>query len=433
MANLPLSRIRVLDLTLIWAGPHAVMMLGDLGAEIIRVESTNHHITNTRGFVAKPTKELVGRLGYLGSLYADLDPKDQPWNRHAMFNSMGRNKKSMTVDMTTPEGRDILYDLIRISDVLVENQAMGMLARFGLGYQDARRLNPALIYMSMPIFGLSGPYKDYLGFGVNGDAMTGVLWQRGYPGQDISTAGVGNYMDAASGITASYAVMAALFERDRTGKGQFVEFCQLEHLVTQIGGPIMDAAMNGRALGSTGNRDPIRAPQGFYPCEGHDRWIAISVGADAEWASLCRALGQPALEHDTRFSDPFLRQANHDALDAIIGEWSRGMDARHAMEQLQQQGVPAGMAAQDPDLLEDPQLAAREFFHEKHHAATGTYRFPGHFYKMSATPPRFETPPPLLGEHNGYVYSDLLGKSSGEIQQLTERGHIGTSYTEHMK
>ena len=173
--TLPLSHIRVLDLTLIWAGPYAVTHLGDLGAEIIRVESLQHHITNTRGFVPWPkTKEEVLSLGYLGGMYADQDPGARPWNKHGMFNALGRNKKSMTVDMTRPDGVEIVHDLVKVCDVLVENNTVGLLERFGLDWETVHRINPAMVYVTMPIHGLSGPYHDYMGFGPNGEAIAGA-------------------------------------------------------------------------------------------------------------------------------------------------------------------------------------------------------------------------------------------------------------------
>ena len=437
MSGMPLSRVRVLDLTLIWAGPHAVMMLGDLGAEIVRIESTQHHITNTRGFVPRPSRETVQNLGYLGSLYADLDPKEAPWNRHAMFNSLGRNKYSMTVDLTKPEGRRIVHDLVKVSDVLVENQSVGLLRRFELDYETVRALNPTLVYLTLPVYGLSGPYADYMGFGTNGEAMAGVLSLRGYRNSDSTTAGIGNHMDATSGVAAAYAAMLGLMQRDQTGEGRLIEFAQVEHLIQQIGGPLMDAVMNNRAQTPLGNRDPVRAPQGVYRCKDEDRsddrWIALTVGADDEWTGLCTAIGRPELALDPRFEDMFVRSANHDELDEIIEEWSRGQEARLAAEILQRHGVPAGMVAQDFDVLEDPHLDARGFFHQIDHPEVGRHRYPGHTYRLSKTPLRFDSPPPLLGEQNDYVYRDLLGFGEAHIQRLTEAGHIGTAYADHVR
>lgn len=428
MRRLPLSRIRVLDLTLIWAGPYAVMQLADLGAEIIRVESCQHHITNTRGFVPAPTKDMVPKLGYLAGLYVDLDPGERPWNRFAMFNGIGRNKMSMTVDMARPEGRAIVHELVSLCDVLIENNTVGLLDRFGLDYPTVRRLNPTLVYVTMPIHGLSGPYVDYLGFGPNGEALSGILSLRSYEGDTYMTAGQGNHMDAVSGIIAAYAAIVGLRRRDLTGRGAFIEVAQVEHLVNQIGGPMMDAAMNRRAQGPTGNRDPVRAPQGVYRCKGSDRWIALSIGTDDEWANLCRAIGRPEMANNPTYAGNLARRRRHDAIDALITAWTSTQEARVAMETLQRHGVPAGMCADDRDAYEDPHLNDRGFFHWIEQRDCGRHRYPGHSYKLSKTPLRFDLPPPLLGEHNDYVYRHLLGKPEPEIQRLTELGHIGDRY-----
>ena len=431
--RLPLSRIRVLDLTLIWAGPAAVMLLADLGAEIIRVESCQHHITNTRGYVPRPAKDLLPHLGYLGALYADSDPKEDPWNRHGMFNSLGRNKRSMTIDITRREGLDVVRELVRVCDVLIENNAIGRVAAWGLGYEEARQLNPALVYVTMPIYGLSGPYSDYLGFGANGEAISGLFSIRGYEGAGPEWTGQGNHMDATSGIGAAYAAMAALYRRHRTGRGAFVEFAQMEHLVNQIGGPLMDAAMNRRVQTPLGNRDAVRAPQGTYRCLGEDRWVSLSVGADEEWAGLCHAIGRPDLADDQGFQGNMARHRRHDEIDDIIAAWATGRDSRDAMKLLQRHGVPSAMVADDADLHADPHLASRGFFHQIDHPSCGRHAYPGHPYKLSKTPLRFDQPPPLLGEHNGFVYGELLGKADAEIERLTELGHIGTAYAPQLR
>ena len=426
MRRLPLSRIRVLDLTLIWAGPYAVMTLGDLGAEIIRVESLQHHITNTRGFIPWPKSKEEVAPNVRG--YVDGEPGKRPWNRYAIFNSLGRNKLSMTADMTRREGREVLHELVKVCDILIENNSRGLLDTFSLDYATVNKINPTMIYITMPLFGLSGPYTNYMGFGSNGEAVSGVLSLRGHDPEDRMRMGGTNHMDLTSGIAAAYAALLGLYERDRSGKGRFIEVSQVEHLVHQIGGPMMDAAMNGRARAPLGNRDPVRAPQGVYPCRGADRWVALSVGTDEEWAGLCQALRRPELRSDPRYGSNRARQAHHDELDAAIGQWTMTRESGEAMEALQACGVPAAMVATDADVLEDPHLKARRFFHEMCQADSGTHRYPGHSFKLSRTPLRFDSPPPLLGEHNDYVYRELLGKPAEEIQRLTEEKHIGMDY-----
>ena len=428
-SRLPLSGIRVLDFTVIWAGPHGVMLLGDLGAEIFRVESCQHHITNTRGLYPNPTKELVARAD-LAANYPDGDPGERPWNRYAIFNGLGRNKLSLTTDLMRPEGRKVVHELVKVSDVLIENSAPGLLNRLELDYETVHALNPTLVYVSMPIFGLTGPYKDFTGFGGNAEGISGMGSLRGYRDSDPTGMGVSNHMDSVSGTAVAYATLVALHERRRTGRGQFVELGQLENLIQHVGGPLMDAAMNGRTQGPLGNRDAVRAPQGIYPCRGEDRWIAISVSSDEEWGSLCRVMGRSDLAQAPEYEGNLARQTRHDDLDALLSQWTSTRDPEELMPLLQQHGVPAGIVANDKDVFEDPHLDARGFFQEMEHPDCGRHRYPGHSFKYSRTPVRFDTPAPLLGQQNDYVYRQLLGYPEAEIQRLTELGHIGDSYSE---
>ena len=429
MAKLPLSNIRILDLSLVWAGPYSVMMLSDLGAEVIRVESLQHHITNTRGFLPWPkTKEVVAQLGTLGGAYVDKDPGERPWNRHAMYNSLARDRLSMTADMTREEGQAIVQELVKFCDVLIENNTPGLLKRFGMDYETVHKINPSMVYVTMPIFGLKGPYKDYVGFGTNGEAMSGMLSLRGYRDDTVMNAGNSNHMDSVSGIITAYATLMALYERERSGKGRLVEVSQIEHLVHQVGGAIMDAAMNGRNQAPLGNRDPVRAPQGVYPCIGSDRWVALSVGTDEEWAGLCAAIGRPDLAGEASLAGNLARQRRHDELDEAISAWSERYKPREAMEALQKYGVPSAMLSWDEDMSTDPHLQHRGFFHWKEHPEAGRHRYPGHTYKLSGTPLRFDLPPALLGQHNDFVYREMLGYPEAEIQRLKDEKHIGMDY-----
>ena len=191
----------------------------------------------------------------------------------------------------------------------------------------------------MPIFGLSGPHADFMGFGGNAEAMAGLGYLRSYLDSDPSTRGSSNHMDATSGPGVAYAALVALYERERTGRGQFIEFCQIEHLIQHLGGPLMDGAMNGRAQRALGNRDPVRAPQGIYRCRGEGR-IAVSVGTDEEWAGLCQAMGRPGLAQATEYAGNLARQTRHDELDGLLSGWTSTQESRELMGLLQRHGVP---------------------------------------------------------------------------------------------
>lgn len=429
--DLPLEGIRVVDLTLIWAGPFTTEMLGDLGAEVIRVESLRHLATNTRGMLARPTREQVLAMGQYGRCYPDLDPGERPWDRYALFNAHGRNKLSATMDLTTPRGKEMFLRLIARSDVFVENNAAKVKQTLGITWEALSAVNPRLIMLSMPGFGNDGPYVDYQGFGANAEAVTGLASLRGYRGDDPSTLTGTFYMDAASGPGGVFAITAALLQRERTGLGQFIDLAQAEQMLPHIGGAIMDYTLNGRVPQTLGNRDPV-AIQGVYPCTGEDKWIAITVRDDLAWAGLCRVVGQPELIEDDRFADGLARYQNHDAIDEIVATWTRGQDQRAAMGALQEAGVAAGPVLDEPGLLADPQLAARGFFHWVDHPAAGRHRHPGHLWQIDGAPGPFGCPP-TLGRDNEYVYKEILGVSEPEYADLVAEGQIGDAYAPEVR
>jgi len=266
MNKLPLEGIRVLDFTVVWAGPFAAMLLADYGAEVIRVESLRYFPSVTRGLMPHPDQAIIRTMPGYGAAYPDRDPGARPWNRHPMFNPHARNKLGMTVDLSRAKGRELFAQLVSISDVLIENHSARFMENLGLTYEVLSRRKPDLIMVSMPAFGMSGPYKYYQGFGINVESICGLTWLRAYPDADLTDTSSTLHMDAVSGAGAGFAIMAALLYRRRTGKGQFIDFAQAENLMQSIGETLMDYTMNGRVQTSLGNRHPMMAPHGCYPC-----------------------------------------------------------------------------------------------------------------------------------------------------------------------
>ena len=428
MAVLPLSGIRVLDFTVVWAGPYATMMLADHGAEVIRVESLQHFPSLTRGLVPRPPAALLANATHLLAGYPDWEPGERPWNRHPMFNFHARNKLSMTVDLTRPEGHDIARQLVTLSDVIVENNSLGVMARLGLDYDTLRGWKPDIIYVAMPSFGCTGPYRTFQGFGSNVEALCGLTAIRGYADLDLRASTPVYYMDAASGAGAAFAVLCALHYRQRTGQGQFIDFAQAENMLPHIGEFFMDAAMNGRDAAPMGNHHPTMAPHNCYPCQGEDTWLVIAVATDAEWQRLYHALGNPTWATAKKFATLHGRLQHQDELDCHLAVWTATLDARTAMEHLQAHGVAAGMVFSEPEAYADPHLNARGFFETVTHRECGTHRYPGMLWKMSKMPSSIRSAACCLGEHNDYVYRDLLGMSDAEITRLRQEGHIGESY-----
>ncbi len=434
MAGLPLEGIRVVDITVIYAGPFAAMNLADWGAEVIRVESIKHFQVLTRGSIARPPQEIVSNPVRTGGLatYCQRDVSFRPWNCWTLFNAHARNKLGCTMDLTQPRGKELFKRLIKVSDVFLESNAPHVMENLGLTYDVLREVNPKLIMLSMPGFGSYGPYKYYRSLGVHQECFIGHTFLRGYPDSDPSTTTTLYHADEAAGATAAFAVLAALHYRNRTGKGQFIDMAQAEATMPHLGEAIMDYTMNKRVQTSTGNRLPGAAPCGCYRCRGEDRWINITVTSDGEWEGLCRAMGNPEWANDDRFSDSLSRGENQDELDRRIEEWTVKQNHYDLMYLLQGEGVPAGPVIFEDDAYTDPHLRERGFFEELTHEECGTHLYPGLGWKMSKTPNHLRLPPVRLGEHNEYVYKQLLKVSDDEYGELEKEGHIGMDYVPEM-
>ena len=433
MAKLPLSGLRVSVISVVLAGPFGSMLLADLGAEVIRVESIHHFPSITRGYMPHPPQFIVPTTGgasgsFSGGLqtYLDHEAGERPWNRFAMFNVQSRNKLSCCIDLTRPEGKDVFRKLIQVSDVFYENNAPQVMENLGLTYEVLKEWKPDIIYLRMPGLGLTGPYRDFPGFGAQLDALGGHMLLKGYPGRDATfTTGEIYHCDACAGATAAFAVLCALHFRSRTGKGQLIDLSQIESFIPQLGEIFMDYTMNQREQTSFGNRDPFTAPQGCYRCQGDDRWVVISVTSDGEWEGLCRAMGNPPWTNEQRFVTNRGRLNNHDELDELIEKWTLSHDNYEVMHILQNEGVPAGPVMDQRDAYHDPQLRARGFFEDVTHPETGTHSYPGMLWKMSKSPLSIRRPAPCLGEHNEYVFKEIIGLSEEEMVKLEKELVIG--------
>jgi crotonobetainyl-CoA:carnitine CoA-transferase CaiB-like acyl-CoA transferase len=430
-----LEGIRVVDITVIYAGPFATMNLADWGAEVIRVESLKHFQVLTRGGIAHPPQDIVSNPTRTGGLatYCGRDVSFRPWNRWTLFNAHARNKLGCTMDLTRPEGKELFKRLIAMSDVFLESNAPHVVENFGLTYDVLKEVNPKLIMLSMPGFGSSGPYKYYRALGVHQEGFIGHTYLRGYPDSDPSTTSTLYHADEASGASAALAVLMALHYRNRTGKGQYIDMSQAEATMPHLGEAIMDYSMNRCVQSSVGNRLPGAAPCGCYRCQGEDRWINITVTSDEEWQGLCRVMGNPEWTRDERFTDSLSRDRNQDDMDTLIEEWTGQNNHYDLMFRLQKEGVPAGPVIFEDDAYTDPHLKERNFFQEVTHQECGTHMYPTFGFRMSRTPNSIRRPPVRLGEHNEYVYKELLKVSDEEYHQLEEEGHIGMDYAPEIR
>lgn len=438
--RLPLEGVRVVDVTVVWAGPYGAQLMADWGAEVIRVEPITRVQPSTRGAERRTTlaqQAAIGTQGLAaGGSFPEYDPALDPWNRNSGFNSHARNKLSMTADITTPEGRELFCRLIAKSDVLIENNVPETIEKAHITYEELLAYNPKLIMIRMPAFGLSGPYKNYRALGTHIEGMIGHHYLRGYPDGTPDECGDVYTGDAVAGIQGAFAVSMALRHRARTGEGQLIELSQAENFLPLLGEQILEWTMNGNDPGPQGNRHRTHAPHQAYPAhpsrDGLEQWIAIDVGTDAEFAALCEVLcgreGARALTSDPRFATCGARLANLAPLDAAIGELTRQYDKFWLFHRLQAAGVTAGPLLSAAERFHSPHLQARGFFEYISQESVGWQWYPGMFWKMAATPNAIRRGPVMLGQDNDYVFRDILGCSASEYAALIASGQVGTTY-----
>ena len=427
MARLPLDGLRILEITVVWAGPYCGSFLADLGAEVIRVESTKTFVPLTRGAAPHPTQEVIDNLPLYSGGVPDRVPGERPFNRSPMFNSHARNKRSMTVNLLDPGGREIFDRLVAISDVLIENNPTETMEKLGISYESLKAVKDDIIMLRMPAYGSTGPYRDFRAHGVHIEGVVGHTMLRGYEDTDPSYNTTVLMSDAAAGAQGAFAVLAALHHRKRTGEGQLVELGQAENVFPFLGEYYLDYLMNGRAHGPMGNRHP-RALQNCYPCAGDDRWVVITVYDNRQWQALCDVIGAPELAADPELNDAQARRQRQDEIDLRIAAWTRTQTPDAAMNTLQRAGIPAGAVMNQADAFADPHVASRQFFQEAYQEDCGTHLYPGPLYKMSATPLSIRRGPVMFGQDNEYVYRELLGYTADEYAAFQAAGHVGTDY-----
>ena len=398
-----LRGIRVLEMTIAVAGPTAAHVLGDMGAEVIKVEepAARAHVPGA------PPPPVEGAA-------------DRPHNRVVNFNELNRSKRHLPLNVATPEGRQIFLDLAATCDVVIENFAPRVMGNLGIDYPDLKAMNPAIVMVSMPAFGKSGPYRDRISYGPGIDAMTGMSHLTGYP--DRMPGKPGNFFcDQNAGLHAVFCILAALRHRRRTGEGQYIEMSMLEGELQFVVPAVMDVLLNQRDQVRTGNRHAWSAPQGVYRCAGSDAWIAITVADDEEWRALCAAIGQDALAVDAAYGTAELRRQRHDHIDGLISAWTSTRGKLEAQEQLQAVGVRAGAALDQSELFHDPQLTHRGSFSWVQHPEVGAFPHTPAAWRSRRGQHGAGGPTPLFGADVDYVLRDILGRSEADVADLVER------------
>lgn len=397
-----LSGIRFTDLTWAGAGPFGTKVFSDFGAEVLKIESMSRPDPVRRG---GPFKD-----GVAGT------------NRSGYFASRNTGKRSISLDLKNPEGREIALRLIAQSDVVSNNFGPGAMERLGLTYDEVRAVKPDIIYLSMPMYGEDGPLSTLLGVGMTIAAVTGLMWMTGY-GRGEKPLGPGtHYPDhAANPYHAAFAVLAALRYRRHTGRGMKIDLSQVESTANFVGASILEASVHDREPEHTGNRSRRDAPHNVFRCAGEDAWCAIAVESDTEWLALAATIGRQDLAARPELRMAAGRLAATEELEAAVTAWTRAHGAVEAGTILQNAGVPAARVSSARDLVEeDTQLAARGYWQTLEHPEMGPSLFTAPPFTIDGERVELRRPP-LFGEHTQDVLTGLLGMSDAEIAELADR------------
>lgn len=397
---LPLRGLRVANFGWVWAGPVVGQTLGFLGAEVFKIES------RARIDLLRMLPPFAGGV---------LDP-DRSLSNHAGWAGNG----SVTLNLKTPEARDLARRLVAVCDVVVENFGPGAMAALGLDYAALCQVRPDVVMLSMPAAGLNGPLKSVRTYGLSLSSLTGLDSITGYAGGP-PVPFENAFADPFNGIMGAFAVLAALAGRERTGQGQHIDFSQQEAVMQMVGPAFMDYFLNGRVAGPRGNRHPLdaAAPHGVFPCAGEDRWISIAVTSDAEWQALRAAMGDPPWAAAGELAGLAGRLRNLDSLHERLAAWTRNFDDRELAARLQQRGIAAAPVLNIGDLLRDPHFRARGTFIEVQHPLGFEETIYGAYVKCSRTEPAVE-PGPRMGRDNERVFRGLLGLTGKEYSELVD-------------
>jgi crotonobetainyl-CoA:carnitine CoA-transferase CaiB-like acyl-CoA transferase len=404
-----LSHLRVLDLSRVFAGPWAGQMLADLGAEVIKVERPGEGDDSRR----------------LGPPFL-RDDAGEPTRDSGFFLSANRNKKSITVDLSRPEGQAIVRSLAKSCDVLIENYKVGDLARHGLDYASLRPDNPRLVYCSITGFGQTGPYRKKPGYDSIFQGMGGLMAVTGHadgePGGGPQKVGL-IVSDLMAGMYASVAIIAALEHRDAvSGEGQYIDLALLDSQVASLSHAAMGYLVSGDHVPRSGTASPTAAPSQMYQCQ--DGAIMLVVGNKAQWEKLARVVGRPDLPADPRFVTNPDRIHHRAALNAVLEPIFRSRPKQHWVDALAAVGVPCGPVNELDEVFADPQVREREMVVHVPHPKRAAMPMLANPIRLSGTPVQYRMPPPGLGEHTDDVLSDLLGYDEAKRRALREQGVI---------
>jgi CoA:oxalate CoA-transferase len=394
---LALEGLRVLDLTRVLAGPYAGMVLADLGADVVKIEVPE------KGDDARAYPPIIH-------------------GESAYFMSLNRNKRSVTLDLKNPSGREVFLDLARCTDVVLENYRPGTMARLGLGYEVLKTENPRLIYAAASGFGQTGPYSQRAAYDAVIQAMGGLMSITGPEGGPPTRVGT-SIADITAGLFTTIGILAALNSRSETGRGQMVDVAMLDSVVAILENAIARYTSTGEVPGPLGNRHPAIFP--FEPFDTADGQIMVAAGNDQLWTRLCRTISIPELAADPRFCTNPLRHQNYAEMRAAVAQAMRQQTTREWQEALDAAGVPNGPINRIDDVVHDPQVLARDMMQSVEHPVAGMTQLPGVPIKLSETPGSIRRPAPVLGAHTDEVLREWLGMEDEQIGELKAQGAFG--------
>lgn len=392
----PLNGVRIVDLTAFWAGPSATHLLAMMGADVVKIES-----------VQRPDG-----MRFAGGFRADVE---RWWEYSWVFHGVNSGKRSVTLDLGSPDGRALFGRMVADADVVIENFTPRVMENFGLGYEALRAFNEQIVEVRMPGFGLDGPWRERVGFAMTMEQLAGLAWITGYP-DGLPTAPRGA-CDPLAGVHAAFLTLAALEHRRRTGQGQLVEVPMIDVVLNASALQVIERDAAGVLLTRRGNRGHEFAVQNVYACAGQDQWVAVSVRHDADWQELKGVLGQPVWAHHIAYTAD-----TGDLIDAHLAAWMTDRPRDEAVATLLAAGIPAAPVVQPPDVIDNPALQTRGFFQTVRHPLCGPLPYPrppvaGHFVDSAA---------PLLGQHNSEILSGALGLTDQDLTRLERDEVIGT-------
>ncbi len=398
--------IKIAEFAWVVVGPSSSRYLADHGATVVKVESHKRLDTN------RVNSPFVGTT---------------PTPDSSMF--FGRhnpNKYSISIDLQHPNGRQLAWKLIQWADIVTESFSPGTMEKWGLGYEDVRKVRPDIIYYSSSMQGRGGPHSSYAGYGQNACNFSGFTELSGWPDR-LPSPPYGAYTDYVSARFSAFSLLAALAYRRRTGQGQYIEQSQFETSLHFLSPLIMQWQINGEIMKRNGNRLANAAPHGVFQCQGDDRWLAISVLSEEQWGRFCQAIGQPGLILQPEYATLAARKQNEDALERLVTGWTLSHTAEESEAILQKAGVPSNVVEKPSDIYNDPQLKSRNYFTTLNHPVMGDQKFePQSCFILCKTPRELNRPSPCLGQHNEYVFKELLGMSDEEIAEHIIDGSITT-------